>query len=117
MQLISDIERIFTTALVLLPSSSVNRVYAVELREIWRRWLNENTHLAPASFERKSLVDLSVDAEIAHILEAMPWKTELQSTEYATPQFSREVYTIFLDTEPVFSETRMFSNMGGCFSR
>ncbi len=117
MQLISNVERIFTTALVLLPPSSTIRVHATELREIWRHWLDQNTHLASHLIESKSLVDVSVDAEIDHMLKALAWKAELKSTQYATPQLSREAYTFILDTDPLSTDKNLFANMGGCESR
>ena len=95
----------------------MNRVNAVELREIWRHWLDKNVHLTSHSLESKSLLDVSVDAEIEHLLQAMSWKTELKSTQYATPQLSREAYKIILDTEPLSSDKGLFANMGGCESR
>jgi hypothetical protein len=95
----------------------MNRVYAVELRDIWRHWLDQNAHLTSCSFQSKSLLDVSVDAEIEHLLQAMSWKTELKCAQYATPQLSREAYKIILDTEPLSSEKGLFANMGGCESR
>jgi hypothetical protein len=117
-QLISHVERIFGYALVLLPSTSLNRVHAIELRNSWRYWL-ENLHLVSRSISSKSLIDLSVDAEIDHMLQAIAWKTEFKFVQHATPQFSRDAHASLLDTHQPISkgEQLLFSNMDGRQSR
>lgn len=117
LQLISHIERIFGYALVLLPSTSLNRVHAIELRNSWRYWL-ENSHLVSRSISSKSLIDLSVDAEIDHMLQAIAWKTEFKFVQHATPQFSQDAHASLLDTQPTSKgEQLLFSNMDGRQSR
>jgi hypothetical protein len=118
LQLISHIERIFSCALALLPSSSIHRAHAVELRNNWRCWLDQNRHLVSCSSDSKSLVEISVDAEIQHMLQALAWKSELELVQHATPEFSREAYTILIETDGSSGSSQiLFDNMGGCHSR
>ena len=113
-QVISQVERVWTTALVLLPSSSIHRVHAIELRQRWRSWLEKNAHL---SVEFKSLLDVAVSFEIEHLIQASIWTTELRAKsaiQYATPQISREAYSVLLDTLPLSDEHEfLYANMGG----
>jgi hypothetical protein len=117
-QFISHVERIFAFALVLLPPSSLNRAFAIDLRDSWRSWIYKNAHLKYSSTESKSSQKMCVNAEIQHTLVALEWKKELSHVQYATPHFSRDAYLILLETQPTSEDGQvLFSNMGGNRSR
>ncbi len=74
--------------------------------------------MVSSSSDSKSLVDVSVDAEIQHMLQALSWKTELSEVQLVTPEFSREAYKTLLETNAMPKDTHfLFENMGGSQSR
>jgi hypothetical protein len=63
-------------------------------------------------------MDISFDAEIQHMLQALAWKNEFNYAQHATPQVSRQAYAILLETNAKSSDSQpLFENMGGSQSR